>query len=75
LKKRVYHAPTFGEIVEDICSNKLDMEVDKATYACVENFAQVHTKYKTIEKKVRPIAVPLPPEARDFEKSKGRAKS
>jgi hypothetical protein len=29
-------SPTFGEIVEDICSNKVEVEVDRATYAHVE---------------------------------------
>jgi hypothetical protein len=39
--------PTFEKIVEDIYSNKVEVEVDRATYAHVEHFAQVHTKYKT----------------------------
>ena len=58
--------PTFEEIIEDICSNKVEVEVDRSTYAHVEHFAQVHTKYKTVDKKVRPAAVPLPPEAREI---------
>jgi hypothetical protein len=52
--------PTFEEIVEDIRSNKVEVEVDRATYA------QVHTKYKTLDKKVRPAAVPLPSKAREI---------
>jgi hypothetical protein len=57
--------PTFEEIVEDIYSNKVEVEVDRAIYAHVEYFSQVHTKYKVVDKKVRPVAVPLPPEARE----------
>jgi hypothetical protein len=56
--------PTFEEIIEDICSNKVEVEMDRATYARVEHFAKVHTKYKTVDKKVRSAAVSLPPEAR-----------
>jgi hypothetical protein len=40
------------------------VEVDRSPYAHVEHFAQVHTKYKTVDKKVRLVVVPLPPEAR-----------
>jgi hypothetical protein len=54
---------TFEEIVKDIRSNKVEMEVDRSTYAHVEHFAQVHSKYKTMNKKVRPTTIPLPPEA------------
>ena len=56
---------TFGEIVEEINSGAAQVEVSRATYACVEEFAEVHTKYKTVAKKVRPAAVPLPFEAKD----------
>jgi hypothetical protein len=40
------------------------VEVDRATYACVEHLAQAHIKYKIVDKKVRSAVVPLPPEAR-----------
>ena len=35
-------------------------------YTCIEQFAQVHTKYKTVDKKVQPAAVPLPYEAKEI---------
>jgi hypothetical protein len=52
-------------MVEEISSDAGRMEVNSATYACVKEFAKVHTKYKTTAKKVRPAVVPLPFEAKD----------
>lgn len=58
--------PSFQEVIEDIEARKDQVEVDKNMYACIEHFAQVHTKYKTVDKKVRPAAVPLPWEAEEI---------
>ena len=58
--------PSFQEVIEDIEARKDQVEVDRNMYACIEHFAQVHTKYKTVDKKVRPAAVPLPWEAKEI---------
>lgn len=58
--------PTLHEVIGDIEEDKREVEVDKSMYAYIEQFAQVHTKYKTVDKKVRPAAVPLPPEAKEI---------
>jgi hypothetical protein len=51
-------------MVEEI-SSVGQVEVNRATYACVKKFAEVHTKYKILAKKVRPAAIPLSFEAKD----------
>jgi hypothetical protein len=56
---------SFEEMVEEINSGAGQVEVNRATYACVEEFAEVHTKYKIVTKNVRPMATPLPFEAKD----------
>ena len=58
--------PSFQEIIEDIEGKKREIEVGRNIYTCIEQFAQVHTKYKTVDKKVRPTAVPLPYEAKEI---------
>jgi hypothetical protein len=42
------------------------VEVDRSTYAHVEHFAQMHTKYKIVDRKLKLAAVPLPLEAREI---------
>jgi hypothetical protein len=56
---------TFEEMVEEISSGAWQVKVNRAIYVCVEEFAEVHIKYKIVAKKVRPTAVPLPFEAKD----------
>lgn len=46
------------------CSNKVKVEVDRAKYAYIEHFAQMHIKFETVDKKFKPAIVLLPPESR-----------
>lgn len=43
------------------------MEVDQEMYQMLEPyFVEVNTKYKIVDKKVRPVVVPLPLEAKEI---------
>ena len=74
--------PSLGEDIEDIVQTlelikigKSEIEVGSNLYEVIDDFVQtlvnVNTKYKTVDKKVKPAAVPLPLDAREvLEKAK-----
>jgi len=57
--------PTLQQVIADLSDGKEEIEVGPLLYQEIEELVQVNTKYKTIDKKVRPAAIPLPSEARD----------
>src|SRR5450759_3475374 len=69
--------PSLREDIEDIVQTlelikigKSEIEVGSNLYEVIDDFFQtlvnVNTKYKTVDKKVRPAAVPLPMDAREL---------
>lgn len=58
--------PTLQQVVADLSDGKDEIEIGPLLYQDVEEFVRVNTKYKTVDRKVRPAAVPLPKEAKDI---------
>ena len=57
--------PTLQKVIVDLSVGKSEIEVGPLLYQHIEKLVKVNTKYKTVDKKVRPAAIPLPVEARD----------
>lgn len=64
------HGPSFVQILRDITKGESEIEVGREFYlelTCLLGpNVDINTKYKTVEHKVRPAAIPLPPEAREM---------
>ncbi|CAM6127114.1 unnamed protein product [Calypogeia fissa] len=54
------------EVFEDLSKGKMQIEVSHKLYGELSQFVEVNTKYKTVHKKVRLAATPLPHDAREI---------
>lgn len=66
--EEIGYVPSFEQVLRFICLGRREIQVDKDFYdellCLILDDVDVNTKYKTVEEKVKPAAIPLPPEAR-----------
>jgi transposase InsO family protein len=54
------------EVFEDLSKGKMQIEVSHELHGELSQIVEVNTKYKTVDRKVRPAATPLPYDAKEI---------